>query len=420
MFSRDTWQEIFHTLRKNKLRTFLTGFSIAIGIFMLILLLGLSRGIQNGSRQNFMSQAQNSISIYGGSTNLAYKGTNPGRYIRLRNKDFPALKSIIKKGHNFAYETYIPGSIVVSYGNNFGNFDVDPVSEDFDKLIGITMTEGRFINVMDMEERRKVVIIEDKVNKVLNPSSSLLGREIVINGLRFRVAGIFTQSRFSFNQGEGGRIFMPGSTAQILFGSPDHLTEIGFMLDDMTQEESLEVEKKITRLLAARHNFHPNDLNALWINNNIENAKEFQTVFKGIESAIWFIGVFILILGIIGVFNIMMIIVKERTKEIGIRKAIGASPGEVIKLILTESIFITSVSGYLGMILGILFLEMLTRFNLIARISSNVALFLVEPQVDMRVAISATVVLVFFGTIAGYLPARHAAKIRPVEALRDE
>ncbi|PLW96773.1 MAG: ABC transporter ATP-binding protein [Marinilabiliales bacterium] len=419
MFNLDIWQEIFHTLQKNKLRTFLTGFSIATGIFMLVLLLGVSRGIQNGAQQNFMDQAQNSINIYGGRTNLAYKGTNPGKYIGLKNSDFPVLETAIREGHSFAYETYIPAMEIISYRNNFGNFEIDPVSENFDELERIKMLEGRFINDADMKEKRKVVIVENKANKILNPKASLLGQEITINGIQFRVAGIFELSNFDFEEG-GGRIFMPGTTAQALFGSPDHLTQIGFVVDDMSLEESLEVERKITRILAARHNFHPNDLNALWINNNIENSKEFRKVFNGIESAIWLIGIFTLILGVIGVFNIMMIIVRERTKEIGIRKAIGASPSEVIKLILTESIFITALSGYLGMVAGIGFLEVISRFDIISEISPNVAMFIVDPQVDMTIAVSATLVLVFFGTIAGYIPARRAAKIRPVVALRDE
>lgn len=419
MFNVDIWQEIFHTIRKNKLRSFLTGFSIATGIFMLVFLLGISRGIQNGAQKNFMDEAKNSVSVYGGRTNLEYKGTNPGKYIQLKNSDFDVLKSAIKPATSFAYETYIPSVEIVSYENNFGNFDINPVSASYNQLERVNILEGRFLNEQDLEKNRKVIVIEDKVKQVLSPKRAIMGKSITINGIKFKVVGIFSLLNFEFGEGSGS-IYMPGSTAQMLFGSPDHLTQIGFLLNDISLNESVEIEHQITRILAARHNFNPNDLNALWINNNIENTKEFTSVFKGIESAIWLIGIFTLILGIIGVFNIMMIVVKERTKEIGIRKAIGASPKDVIQLILTESVFITSVSGYIGLIAGIGLLECIIRFDIIRKFSSDVAMFIVNPQVDMGVVVSATLILVVFGSLAGYLPARNAARIRPVEALRDE
>lgn len=419
MFDRDKWNEIFSTMAGNKTRTILTGISIATGIFMLVILLGSSTGLQNGITDNFQDNAENSMTVYGGRTNLAYHGTNPGKYIGLKNLDYSILEKSLTQANTFAAASYIPGMEIVSYKNKFGNFNVDPVSETYRDLNKLNITKGRFLNSRDISENRKVLVMEEKATKVLFTGEKIIGEYINLNGIDFKIVGLFTTKSLNFGEGSG-TLYIPMTTAAKLFNSPDHLTQIGFKVDEMSVEESKVLEKRITRILAAQHNFHPNDFNALWINNNIENAKEFKMIFDGVDMVIWFIGVFTLLLGVIGVFNIMMIVVKERTKEIGIRKAIGATPASIIGLVLLESVFITAVSGYLGLIFGIGILELFSSFDIINKFSTDVGMFFVNPQVNLNVAISATIVLVIAGVLAGFFPARKAARIKPVEALKDE
>jgi len=228
---------------------------------------------------------------------------------------------------------------------------------------------------------------------------------------------VFSKKDFEENSRD---IYIPITVAQRIFNNNDHLRRISFTLDNVSVEESKEIEKQITYRMAAMHNFSRDDKNALWIQNNIENSKSFAAMFSGIETFVWIIGVFTILLGVIGVFNIMMIVVKERTKEIGIRKAIGASPVSVVSLVLMEAIFITAASGYFGLIAGVGLLEAISKFNLIEKIYPPAAIFFLNPQVDLGVAVGATIVLVITGALAGFFPARRAASIRPIEALRDE
>lgn len=417
IFDIDVWQEIFSTIRKNKLRTILTGFSVATGIFMLVFLLGASNGLKNGVTQNFENEASNSIHVYGGRTTKAYKGQNPGKRINLEIKDYSNFKKRIVQIDEIAARTWIPGDESISYNMKFGNFVVRPVHCTYRFLIKYELLEGRMLNEKDEELRRKVVVIQDKVKDALFERQSPIGEYIEINGLRFKVVGVYS---INSQEDNAGVIYTPITTADIIFNNGGRVNEIGFTLGNLKYQESVKIEDKLTMLLAGEHNFDPTDKAALWIDNNIENTKDFINMFSAIDTGIWIIGIFTLILGVIGVFNIMLIVVKERTKEIGIRKAIGASPGSVVGLILFESILITAIAGYAGLFFGISLLEIITQFNLIEALSEDVALYFVAPQVDMGVAIGATILLVITGAIAGLIPARRAAKIKPVIALREE
>ncbi|GAB7088822.1 ABC transporter permease [Marinifilum fragile] len=417
MFDRDKWQEIFSTIRKNKTRTILTGFSVATGIFMLIFLLGAGRGLRNGMTSVFAQDATNSMQIFGGRTTKAYKGTPEGKRIQMVNDDFLNLKKSIQKIDAISAMSYIPGAETISYKNNFGNFNVSPVHDTYKEIKNFDIIKGRFLNQKDLDEHRKVVAIQDEVKKVLFPKETALNKYININNIKFKVIGVFHQSSFDDNSRE---IYIPITVAQKIFNNNDHIRRISFTLNDVSVEESQKIERQITYKMADRHNFSKEDKNALWIQNNIENSQTFAGLFSAIEMFVWIIGIFTIVLGVIGVFNIMMIVVRERTKEIGIRKAIGASPGSVVGLILMEAIFITAASGYIGLIAGVGLLEAINQFDIIEKVYAPAAIYFLDPQVDLGIAIGATIVLVITGALAGFFPARKAAAIRPIEALRDE
>lgn len=417
MFDRDKWQEIFSTISKNKTRTVLTGFSVATGIFMLIFLLGAGRGLRNGMTSVFAQDATNSMQIYGGRTTKAYKGTPEGKRIQMVNADYLDLGRSIDKLDVISAMSYIPGAETISYKNNYGNFNVSPVHDTYKEIKNFEMLEGRFLNEKDIKENRKVVAIQDVVKEVLFPKETAINKLININNIKFKVIGVFNQPSFDDNSRE---IYIPITVAQKIFNNNDHLRRISFTLQDISVEESKKVEQFITYQMAARHGFSREDKNALWIQNNIENSQTFAGLFSAIEMFVWIIGIFTIVLGVIGVFNIMMIVVKERTKEIGIRKAIGASPSSVVSLVLMEAIFITAVSGYVGLIAGVGLLEVINKFDLIYKIYPPAAIYFLNPQVDLGIAVGATIVLIVTGALAGFFPARKAASIRPIEALRDE
>ena len=417
MFDRDKWYEIFSTIRQNKTRTFLTGFSVATGIFMLIFLLGAGRGLRNGMIDLFAQDAINSMQIFARQTTKAYKGTPEGKRIQMVNADLDNIKKSIDRIGAISAMSNMPGAEVISYKDNFGNFNVSPIHDSYNEIKNFDILKGRFLNKKDILDYRKVVIIQDEVEKILFPDEEPLGKYININKIKFKVVGVFQKKNLSGNTRD---VFIPITVVQRIFNNNDHIRRISFILDNVSLEESLEIEKQILYRIAAKHNFSPEDKNAIWIENNIANANNFSDLFSGIEQFIWIIGVFTILLGVIGVFNIMMIVVKERTKEIGIRKAIGASPASVVSLVLMESIFITAASGYVGLIAGVGLLEVISKFDLIEKIYPPAAIYFLNPQVDLGVAVGATFILVVTGALAGFFPARRAASIRPIEALRDE
>lgn len=413
MFDIDKWQEIFSTIQKNKLRTFLTGFSVAWGIFMLIVLLGAGQGLENGIHSNFDADAANSIWIYPGQTSKAFKGIQPGKYVRFTNEDYERLKHEVKNLERISSRYDIRGNDVISYKNEYGSFGINTVHPDMEFIEKSFPIKGRFINNIDIKKSRKVAVIGDLVEEALfKKGKSPMGEYIKIHGVPFKIVGVYTEN--SNNDGERRRIYIPISTAQMVFNGGNRVNNIALSVKDMSLDESRQLEEKLKATFAANHNFDKEDDRAIFIRNNQENIKEFQNAFQGIRLFIWVIGLGTIIAGIVGVSNIMIIVVKERTKEIGIRKAIGATPWSVVSSILQESILITSFAGYIGLVLGV------TLMEIIAKNVPEDSMMFKNPEIDMRVAISATILLIISGTLAGYFPARRAAKIKPVVALRDE
>lgn len=410
MFDLDTWQEIFGTIKKNKLRTFLTGFSVAWGIFMLIILLGSGKGFENGVKKQFAGDAVNSIWVYSGRTSKTYKGLKPGRIVKFTNKDYDDTKRKVKQIQYISSRYGIGGSHSITYKDKYGSFDIVTVHPDTKFLEMVNVKKGRFINKIDIEKYRKITIISSIVkNALFKNNVKAIGKYININNIPFKVVGIFEDE----NERDNRRIYIPITTAQKVFNGSNRIRNIAFTTKGVTAKQSVKLVKEVRAQFAARHKFDRSDKSAIFINNNLDNLKKANNLFMGIRLFIWIIGIGTIIAGIVGVSNIMIIVVKERTKEIGIRKAIGATPGSIIFQILSEAIFITGIAGYFGLVLGV---------GLLQLISSNLqgSEFFLNPQVDFKIAISATLLLIFSGALAGFFPAKRASRIRPIVALRDE
>lgn len=409
MFDLDKWQEIFSTINKNRMRTFLTGFSVAWGIFILIILLGSGRGLQNGIESQFRQDAVNTIWFGAGTTSKAYKGMQPGRRINFTNEDYEFVKKSIKGVDQISARYNMWDNRVISYKKEYGVFDIFSVHPDYQDIETATLVDGRFVNQIDLKKRRKVATIGKPVKEALfKNGENPIGEYIKVNNVPFQVVGVFVDKV----ERDETRIYIPISTAQMITGGGNRIHNLT-ITSNLSAKESEELEKTIRTEMAERHRFDKDDDQAMWMWNTLKEFKKFTNMFMGIQIFVTIIGIFTIIAGIVGVSNIMIIVVNERTKEIGIRKAIGASPASVIGMIIFEAIIITGFAGYIGLISGIGLLELGSSL-----IPKNE--FFLNPEVDFTVALAATAVLILAGTLAGLVPAIKASKIRPVVALRDE
>jgi len=406
---RDKWQEIFSTISKNKLRTFLTGFSVAWGIFMLIILLGSGNGLQNGVEYQFADDAVNSIWVYPRQASLAYKGYKPGRRIKFDNDDIKRTKSSFDNIDAISGRVYVNAKNI-SYQNNYGSYSVRSVHPSHKEIEKTEIIKGRYLNEIDIDKFRKVAVIGKLVKEDLFKDGSAVGKYIKIDRIPFKVIGVFADKG---GESEMRKIYIPITTAQRIFKKGDKINQFMFTIKDATIEESVQTVEKLRSQLAGVHKFNPEDRRAVRINNSFENYKKIMSLFTGIRIFIWIVGIGTIIAGIVGISNIMMIVVKERTKEIGIRKALGATPFSIVSLILLESVVITSLAGYLGLIGGIGLLELINK-------TVPPSDFFRNPQANINIALTAMVILVIAGVIAGYIPARKATSVKPVEALRTE
>jgi len=412
LFDIDKWQEIFETMKKNKLRTFLTGFSVTWGIFMLIVLLGSGNGLENGVRKEFEGDATNTIWINQGQTSVAYKGLKEGRPIRFTNDDYDLLNRETPYIEHASARQDVWQNNTLSYEGEYGNYDIISCHPGYGYYETLELLSGRYLNDDDIRESRKVVVISTVVRDALfKNGKEPLGEFIQVNGVPFKVVGVFTDPG---GDRDMQRIYIPVSTAQIVFNFGNRVSILCMTTKDITVEQSQAMAEDIRQTLAAAHSFDPQDQRAVFIRNNLEDFRRFMTLFSNIRLFIWIIGIGTIVAGVVGVSNIMMIVVKERTQEIGIRKALGATPWSVISLILQESVLITAFAGYIGMVLGVGLLE------LVKPMFEQTDGFFKNPEVDVWVAAGATLILVMAGMLAGFVPARKAAKVKPIEALRFE
>ena len=414
----DIITEIWQTARRNKLRTTLTGFAVAWGIFMIIVLLGAGNGLINATMKMSGDFLTNSMEVYAGMTSKPYKGLKEGRNIQLNSKDLDATDAEFKENVDEVGACYYY-STTVSHGEQYMNMQIAGVFPVHTQIVKEHLVCGRFINDIDQKERRKVLVLNDRQAKELEPKDykTLLGKFVKVGNLSFKVVGIY-QSR-----GEGeGNAYSSYSAIKSIFGSnTPSIGSIEFTFHGLNSEDANnDFEKDYRRRLNANHQIHPEDERGVWIWNNYTQSLQMNDGIAIIHTFLWVIGLFTLLSGIVGVSNIMLITVKERTHEFGIRKAIGAKPWSILRLIITESVIITTLFGYVGMLCGIFANEYMdaTQGHEVTDLGVEKITLFVNPTVGLDVCIEATMVMVIAGTIAGLIPAYKASRIRPIEALR--
>lgn len=418
----DHLQEIFQTLSKNKLRTALTGLSVSWGIFILIVLLGAGNGLKNGVTSNFSGRAVNRITLWSGTTSMTHNGLKSGRNLQFADKEVDLIKNEVNESRLVAAR--IDRTQTISFGTEYGSYNVRGVMPEYMEIerIVINPGNGRFINGLDLEENNKIIVLDNKIVETLFEGKSALGNYVKVGALMFKVVGINTKKE----QWGSPSAYIPFSTAQAIFNPSKKFNQITFTVDGLETKEENDIFNESLRGLFGRSlNFDPKDRQALWLDNSQADYIESQKIFGAITIFVSIIGILTLIAGIVGVSNIMLVSVKERTREIGIRKAIGAPPSSILKSIILESLLITAIFGYIGMILGIGLTELI---NFVMEQSTNgqpasdemqMTVFK-NPTVNIGYAIFATIVLIIAGIIAGYLPARKAVKIKPIEAIKQE
>ena len=413
----DIIQEIYGTISRNKLRTCLTGFAVAWGIFMLIVLLGAGNGILNAFEGQSNNLALNSMQIWPGRTSKPYKGLKEGRNIKLTEKELEITQDMTN------HVTHA-SAIIEQNGVNLSNKDthvsinLEGVMPNYPKTNGLKMKRGRFINQLDLKEKRKVIVLHEKTIEMLfeKKDFNAIGEYINASGLAYQIIGVYTdQGNYSPSA------YLPFTTLQLIYNKGEELGSIVFLTKDINSLTASETfEKNYRYTIGSMKLFDAEDKSAIWINNRFTQYLQQQNANNILRTAIWIIGIFTLLSGIVGVSNIMLITVKERTREFGIRKALGAKPMSILGLIIAESISITTFFGYIGMVAGIAATEYLNATSGLQVIDMGVGSQTVfeNPTVDLNIAIQATLTLVIAGTLAGFFPARKAVMIRPIEALR--
>jgi len=416
MFDFDNWQEIFATIRKNKLRTFLTSLGVGWGIFMLVIMLGAGNGLKNGVMNDFKGTATNSFFMWTQKTTKAYKGMKPGRNFNFNNADVKALQQIRELSvvsPQIQLGGYRGGNNVVR-GLKTGNFEVNGVYPNIADIQQELITDGRFLNDNDIREKRKVCVIGARVREVLfTKDEQPVGDYIQINGVYFKVIGV---SKPTGNGGDAEqqsqRIQLPFTTFQNAFNYGDIVG--WFAISSRKNIPASVAEDKVIAMVKERHKVAPEDDLAIGHWNMEKQFNKVNGLFTGINVLIWFVGIGTLLAGVIGISNIMLIVVKERTREIGVKRALGATPSAVTRQIILESVFLTLISGYFGLVIGILLLE-----GINAALGDSVEMFK-NPTVNLDVLMVSLTVLICSGALAGLIPARRAVSVNPVEALRAE
>ena len=411
-------KEIWQTARRNKLRTALTGFAVAWGIFMLIVLLGAGNGLINAQLRQSARFLSNSMMVFGGRTSKAYQGLKEGRNIRLQTRDINTTDGEFRDVVDEVGAQY-GASVTISNGEEYISTEVTGVYPNHTKIDKMELLYGRFINTIDLKEKRKVLVLSNKQAKELAPKDykTLLGRYVKVGNFAFKVVGIYKDEESGSSEA-----FSSYSAIKSIFGAnTDDAGSIEFTFHGLTTEaDNEQFERSYRQRLNANHQAHPEDESSIWLWNRYTQNMQMEEGISIIRTALWIVGLFTLLSGIVGVSNFMLITVKERTHEFGIRKAIGAKPWSILRLIIVESVIITTFFGYIGMVLGVVANEYMDATLGHDTIDTGLfqATMFVDPTVGLDVCIEATLVMVIAGTIAGLIPAFKASRIRPIEALR--
>lgn len=419
---RDILTEIWATARRNKLRTTLSGFAVAWGIFMLIFLLGAGNGLINATQQNSHRYLNTSMVIFGGQTSKAHKGLKEGRKIELNDRDMEITQERFSDNVEEVGAELDHGNTTMSHGKEYTAANISGVYPNDYIINKRDMIYGRFINKIDIRDRRKSIVISDDMAKELSPTGNvedMLGQIVRMEDLAFHIVGIYQVDKSMM----GTDAFIPFTTYRTIYNVGDKTGNIVFSFKGLETEQQNEAfEQRYRASLNGNHGAAPDDEEAVWIWNRFTQAMQMNTGMGMLRTALWIVGIFTLLSGIVGVSNIMLITVKERTHEFGIRKAIGATPWSILRLIIIESIIITTFFGYIGMVLGIAANEYMNATIGNMKVDSGMftTTMFVNPTVGLDVCINATLLMVVAGTIAGLIPARKAARVRPIEALRAE
>ncbi|REC40151.1 MULTISPECIES: ABC transporter permease [Chryseobacterium] len=409
MFDLDRWQEIFSSIRSNVLRTVLSGFTVALGLFIFIVLFGIGKGLQNAFTEGFARDAQNLISIFTGKTTIAYNGLQSDRQVTMNNDDYDFLVNNDKEKVGYASPRYT-ASLMVKYGKESGTYQINGADTEEKYIENRKMLEGRYLSPMDLQRKQNVAVIGRMVQRDLIKNGSPVGKDLDINGTMFKIVGVFSDDGGDWDE---RHISIPITTLQQMKKGSDTVSTVYIAYNEnLNPEQAIKYGDELKSRLKARKNVSPDDENGVRVWNNAQNMSDTFTFMAVLTGIVGFIGIGTLLAGIIGISNIMVYIVKERTKEIGVRKAIGAKPGSIVALIVQESVVITVVSGFVGVGLGVLALNL---------IGDNLEeYFIKNPSVGWFEIIAAFIALVFSGLIAGFVPAFRASKIKPIEALRTE
>jgi putative ABC transport system permease protein len=425
MFSLDRWLEVFDTIRRNKLRTVLTAVSVAWGIFVMVVLLGMGQGLNNGIRYSFRSEAQNVVFIHTGRTSVPYAGYNVGRKLTFQNRDYDRAATVKGIDHidGSFYITggqFGGGEMKVQRGTKSNAFGVQSVFPGDYYTGAYAIQEGRYLNTADIVTLRKAAVIGRPVRDYLFGHADAttgsgdggvddpIGQWIVVGGVAFEVVGVFTMEG---SEEEERVVYIPATTAQLAFNGADRLGAISFTVGNADAATTKAITREVVGQLAEAHQFSPDDKQAARVFDTVEGFEHFTKFFLAISIFVLVIGLGTLAAGVVGVSNIMMIAVKERTREIGIRKALGATPVSIVAMIVQEAVFLTSIAGLLGLAGGVMFLGAIPHFIDTEMIK--------DPAVRVSVGVLAAVGLVIAGALAGFVPARAAAKVNPVQTLRD-
>ncbi|MDR2840069.1 MAG: ABC transporter permease [Paludibacter sp.] len=412
------FQEIFAGLRRNKLRTALTGLSVSWGIFILIVLLGAGNGLQNGVMSNFSNRATNTVQLWAGRTSLPHKGLKSGRSLSFAETQLEAINHNLEETND--QTGIINKNIIITYKNEYGNFSVIGANPVYQKIFNLKFEQdgGRFINEFDIKNSNKIIVLDRKIATLLFKNQNPIGQYVKVGNVMFQVVGINSKKE---RWGDGSA-YIPFSTAQRIFNPSRKFYSIAMTMNELKTEAANDAfNDKMQQTMAQSLQFSPDDSQALWIRNSQRDYIETMKIFNGISMFVTIIGLFTLIAGIVGVSNIMLVSVKERTREIGIRKAIGAPPHTILISIVVESIMITAIFGYIGMIAGIGITEIVNAMMERGAAAGGDGMSVFKnPTVQLSYVFTATAILIIAGVVAGYLPARRAVKVKPIEAMREE
>lgn len=414
----DTFQEIYGAIMRNKMRTIATGFAVASGLFLIIVLQGAGNGVINSFEANMGDFSFDAIHIFGGRTTKPYEGIKEGRFIQLDSRDVEMTERSFSHYVKDVMPSLNQSGLTVSHGAQHQSATLMGVKPAWAQANAVKIVHGRFINEIDLRQKRKTVVISDKSVKSLFPrESNVVGQTLDFNGISYTIVGVYKDDQTAY----GHTVYAPFTTVSTIYNRGQFINRLSMVIRHIETDSAMnQFMDEYTRASSHVHSFAPDDKQALWIWNQAENSIEMKKTQRILHTAFWILGLLTLVSGVVGVSNIMLISVKERTREFGIRRAIGARPWSIIRMVMAESVVITALFGYIGMLLGIFFCEYMdsTVGNQTMDIGVFQAKYFVNPTVDLSTCLTATVIIVVAGALAGLFPALGAVRVKPIDALR--